>query len=318
MGGQPAYVSTWQKALHLYTNYGCTEVVWLLSLPLLAALLGDRRRRAYLVGFPIVLGLTFANPLLYDLVARNLTSYPTYFRLWWLLPVGPGLAALLALVGRFVSRASAPAGRPLVLTPLAVTAVGLLVLALLPGLYVWSPRNSFIGPLGTPHLARNLEKVPPDLIPLAEFMAHDPEISNTRLLCDEQVATFLNGSYRQFRYVLPRPLYVGNTAEFLERWLLARVLVQGPLPAQFTDAEVAFFHSQFSEPAARAVIKPTAAGRPQVDVGALLARHRVKYILSGPGDRPETGFRRYGYHILRRQGDFVLWQAVETAAERDP
>jgi hypothetical protein len=312
MGGQPAYVSTWLNALHFYTNYGCAELAWLLSLPLLAALLGDRRRQAYLVGFPLVLGLTFANPLLYHVVARNLTSYPTYFRLWWLLPIGPGLAALLALVARFLSRALDPAGgRSLVLTPLAVTGVGLLLMGLMPGLYVWSPRNSFIGPLGTPHPAQNLDKVPSDLRPLAELLARDPEISSTRILCDEQVATFLNGSYRQFRYVLPRPLYVGNTAEFLERWLLARLLIRGPLPAKFSDAEIAFFRSQFSPQAVTAVIKPTTGGRPQVEAGELLERYRVKYILSGPGDRPTNDFRRYGYRILRRQGDFVLWQRTE-------
>ena len=90
----------WSNEILRYTYLGSAELVWLLTLPLLAEFLGDRRRRAYLVTFPVVLVLTFANPLFFDLVATRLTSYHTYYRLLWLFPVGAGLGALLAFRDR--------------------------------------------------------------------------------------------------------------------------------------------------------------------------------------------------------------------------
>ena len=55
---------------------------------------------------------------------------------------------------RFLSRVLAPASHPrAVAPPLALAAAGLAVTCLLPGIYVWSSANSFIGPLGTPHVA---------------------------------------------------------------------------------------------------------------------------------------------------------------------
>ena len=309
LGSRPFYMQHWLMAVTYYTRHGSAEIVWLLTLPLQAALLHDPHRRSYLIWFPLVLGLTFANPLLFHVVAAKVSSYSTYMRIWWLLPVAPGLAVLFALTVRFLARVL-PRGNAM---PLA--AAGLLASFALPGLYVWSPRNSFIGPLGTPHLAETLEKMPADLKPIARRLADDPEIRSVRILCNEQVASFLTPYTRDFRFVQTRPLYTpgmlavtGRPAEGLERHYLASLISSGRPPAKATAETWTNLRAHYGDEAFVRMFGPPAALQITDDAGTLLTRYHVKYVITAPGDRPTAVLPENGYEIILRRGAFILWQ----------
>jgi hypothetical protein len=310
------YRSPWLEALVLYGPYGSAEVIWLFSLPIVAALLGVRRRGVYLIVFPLLLGITFANPLLYDVVAPHVTSYYTYYRLWWLFPVGPGLAVLLALTVRFLCR-TAFAGVRSAHLPLGLAAAGLVFSFALPGICIWSPRDEFTGPLCTPTLADNLDKLPPDLVPLAQCLAQDPEVRHGRVLCGDVVATFLAPYSRDFRFVQTRPMYTlylfataGKPREGLERHLLDVIRHHGGVPAEFDVVDWAELRFLGDDDAVQRMFGSPPRMPADLDVGTLLARYNVIYVLTDPTDQPGRVFKENGYRVVKQQGSFVLWQKV--------
>jgi hypothetical protein len=312
--------AVWFSILHgPYAGDGSAEVVWVLTLPLLAALVPRGPAKGYLVIFPILLFLTFGNPLLHDLVATLLTSHATYFRHWWLYPVGPGLAVLLALSARLLS---ASFGRlSSAWWPLAAAGAGLALSWVLPGLYVWSPRNNYLGtPLTAPHLAENAEKMPAGLLAIARRLSDDPDISRYRILCDLQAASFLGPYSRDFHFVHARwrdtaslLLHAGRPREALERVLLAQLLVYDqpiepfpPPPAQLSK--------DVGEAVAAALLAPEVTAEPLPDLAALLARYRVKYVITMPGQGTRSGkvFEECGYRVVLDEGGCQLWQAPKT------
>lgn len=309
--GRPPSLATWTQVVNGYAPIRGAEVLWLLSLPILAMLLPDRRSAVYWIGFPIMLALTFANPFAYDLVARQLTSYFTYYRLLWLFPVGPGLGAMVAMTARFLATGwGVTTGRAAVTVPLGVAGLFVLAISAIPGLYVWSPRNSFIGPLGTPHLAQNAEKIPADLVPLVRRVQVDPDVSDVRVLCDEQVASFLTAYAPRLRFVQTRAMYtayylkeVGRPAEGQERCVLASVLQFG----ESDGGSLANLQAIFGEEGMANLF----GGRSSTsDIGTLLLRYRVRYVIVAPGDQGADVWLRWGYRQVEHQGDFVLWQAA--------
>jgi hypothetical protein len=312
----PADLSTWKSAVESYTSRGCAEVVWLLSLPLLAVLLRDNWRRTYFVAFPVVLGLTFANPLLYDFIARHLTSYVTYSRTWWLFPVGPGLAALFALS----VRALALGGRSRIGEALAsvVAAVGLLVTFGLPNLYVWSSRNNFLGVLGKPELASNLEKIPADLVPLVRLLADKPDIRQSRILCTEQVASFLTPYSRDFRFVQTRAgctayeLYrVGRGTEGLERFAMTRVLRGEPLPRELSKVIYGELTAVFGAEQFQQIFEPCYRDKECPSFRALCDRYHVRYVVTSPEDQADVLLADAGFRVEQRSGKCALWSRPE-------
>jgi hypothetical protein len=312
----PAELSTWKSALESYTSRGCAEVVWLLSLPLLAVLLRDKRRRTYLVVFPVVLGLTFANPFLYDFVARHLTSYVTYCRAWWLFPVGPGLAALFALSVRALSLKGRGRSGEALATATAVA--GLLVTFGLPNLYVWSSQNNFLGALGKPELASNLEKIPADLAPLVPILAEKADIRQSRILCTEQVASFLTPYSRNFRFVQTRPgctayeLYrLGRGTEGLERFAMTRVLRGESLPKKLSKVIYGELTAIFGAEQFQQVFEPSYRDKECPSFPALCDRYHVRYVVTSPDDQCDASLQEAGFRLEQRNGKCALWSRPE-------
>jgi hypothetical protein len=313
----PGHSRSWQAALAYYTEHGCAEVIWILSLPILAILLAARWRRAYLVIFPLVLGLTFANPLFYDIVAQHLTSYVTYARVWWLLPVAPGLGALLALSVRALVKGAR--GRLEVGLALFVTAAALLLTAALPNLYVWSPRNNFLGSLGAPRLAENMEKMPAGLKSIAQLLADAPNIRQTRLLCNEQVASFLTPYSRDFRFVQTRPLYTpyrlyeaGRGQEGLERYAMSRVLQGEPIPWDLSKVNYTELKAIFGDQAFFQVFESYFEHQRHLTFRELCDRLHVEYVVTGPDDRPAPLLADSGFRVLQRSDAFILWHRARS------
>ena len=254
----------WFLDLH-YANSGegSADLLWLLLLPLLVLLVRDRRRLAYLVFFPALLLATFANPFLYRLVTAHVTSPEGYYRLFWLLPIGPGLGVLLALLARLAERladARSPGRWPHL--PVAVTAAGMLLLAVLPDTYVWGPRNR-LGDFMFPSVGQNPEKMPPDLLAIARRLDSDPAIGHARILCGEEVSSFLTPWSSKFRFVVTRPMYLGKLGpeperrQAIERYFLMLLAHQRRVHLQ----------DYFPRPA---------------DLPALLKKYHVGYIVTPP------------------------------------
>ncbi len=315
------------KLKDAYAGDGSAEVVWVLTLPVLAALLPRGPAKGYLVLFPLLLFVTFGNPLLLDLVATLLTSHATYFRHWWLYPVGPGLAVLLALSARLLA---AGLGR-LASTwwPLAAAAAGLGFSWLLPGLYVWGVRNDYLRPpntpvgasLSAPHLAENAEKMPAGLLAIARRLADDPDVSHVRILCDLQAVSFLAPYSRDFRFVHGRwrdtaglLAAAGRPREAVERVLLEQALVYDRQPAA-APPSLRQLSADIGEPLAAGLLSaPEVTAGPWLDLPGLLERYRVKYVITSPGKGtgPGTVFAQCGYRVVFERGGFQLWQAPAT------
>jgi hypothetical protein len=323
IGGVPVQEPTWFSKIVTYTYSGSAEVIWLFTLPLMAALVRERRQSAYFVLFPALLALTFINPFLFRLVATQFTSYATYYRLLWLFPVGTGLAALLALTVRFLLLCWGVSARRTAALGVAATALALVGTFLLPGIYVWSPRNSFIGPLGTPHLAENLEKMPADLIPIAKLLEEDPTIAQGRILCNLEAASFLAPCSLEFRFVQTRPNPYGPSppgrpVAGLEPYLLLVVLQEGrfpplkdegrwQMPLTYTKFEWEALGQAYGEKSIKS-LKDAVATDPRGLLRDMLEYHKVNYVLFGPGNRSANLFEEVGCRLVCRRGQFSLWR----------
>ncbi len=316
---------TWYRGfiyLHYYIHFGSSERIWLLSLPLLSLLLGDRRRQAYLIFFPIVALLTFANPFLADLVATYLTSYHTYFRVYWLVPVACGLGATLALLSRLLSKSlpetfptwaiwQHPAVQPLL--PMAIALLGLLGSMLTPTKYVWSGDNlRLIIPDAPPQrLAENPAKMPADLMAIADQLLSDEGISQTNILATEEVVSYLTPLSRDFRFVHTRTIYTlqlfdrgGRREEGQKRYLLS-LLFQGKLPQKENSPPRQFRNEYYP--------LPKFPNPPVTLDKRLLAKWldelRVRYAITPHFAEPKAkdGLQAVGFREVWRGRQFTLW-----------
>jgi hypothetical protein len=328
-----AAASRWLAALAQHIDHGSAEVIWVVTLPFLALLLANRRRQAYLVAFPLILLLTFANPLLCGLVMNRVTTAFAYQRILWLFPVGPGMGALMALVAR--QTGSGCTGRAAVLLPLGVCGLGVAGMALFfPGRYVWSANNNYT-PFMVPRRAENLEKMPADLLSIARILAADPAIDHGRILCNEEVSSFLTPCSNQFRFVVTRTIYTlsylgraGRAREAGERCYLYLVVQGGSIALHFDLADRAFLNGYLG-PKITAELFESSSLPSLKDVPALLDRYCVRYIVASPPPRsPQESapapaaeewraelvrqraklFEQLGYEPAYHGREYVLWQ----------
>lgn len=330
VAGDPALTTApdsweWYRGLanfHYHTAYGSAEWMWLLLLPLLSLLILERHRRGYLVVFPILAWLTFANPFLADVVATYLTSYLTYFRVYWLLPVAVGLGTTLALVSRLLSKtlpALGPAGerwhrlRSLLPLPLGLALGGLVATMFLPTVYVWSGWNvQILVPKAPTHpVADNPAKVPRELLAIADRLLNDPDITRVRLLAPEQVVNYLTPLSRDFRFVQTRALYTlymfdmaGRREEGQKRYLLS-LLLTGELPQAPSDPPRSFsnpYYPRFTFP------RPPRKLEAQV-LSEWLDELQVRYAITPEhlGPRVEAGLASVGFVAVEKGERYTLW-----------
>jgi Family of unknown function (DUF6077) len=291
--------SNWFQEFHNQAGGGSAEIIWIASLPLLAALLGGPRPRAYLVAYPALLLLTFANPFLCNAVTAYVTTAHGYYRIFWLFPVGTGLAALLALLARLAERAQErylPFQVPH--AALVVCGLGLAVSALPPGKFVWGLANN-LGPFMTPRRAENLEKMPPDLLVIAERLDRDPHVQDGQILCGEEVSSFLIPYSRSFRLVVTRPMYTiggllsaGQVTEAAEHAFLLAVADRGKL----AEREVGALSVR--------------------DVPRLLDRYQVRFAVSSPvlwasDERVKQAVLREREKLLTENSFYALYRGTE-------
>jgi hypothetical protein len=320
--------SSWSWARGFYFFYwyiqlGSAELMWLFLLPLLGFLLRPRSRLAYPVVFPLLFLLTFANPFLTDVVATYLSSYWTYFRVLWLLPVAVGLAASFALLVRLLSRGLVAwpgfAENPRIqrLLPIALTIAGLVATMFLPTLYVWSGDNiAMLGvllPEAASHpVADNLAKVPAELIHIAEQLLADPEIDEVRILAPDMVTSYFTPYSPRFRYVQTRMLYTmylfdkaGRREEGWKRFLLSLIL-EGHLPQAEGEPPKEYLNPYYTLP-------PYPNPRRTLDrkvITAWLDEFHVRYAVTPHWDlkKAQPKLEQTGFRPVWQGKQYTLWR----------
>jgi hypothetical protein len=213
---------------------------------------------------------------------------------------------------------------------LAIALLGTVLYALLPGYSVWSTEND-LGPYMTPHRALNPEKMPSDLLPIAKLMAEDPHIVDGRILCHEDVASFLTPYSRAFRFVLTRPMYLNNFVttrprEAIERYFLSIVMDAGRFGPALEDRDWEYLRTKIGD---STVAKWRRSAPALQEVPDLLKKFRVRYIVAGPMlDAPDELLREKlfqqredlllenGYREVYRGTQYSLW--IRPESDSDP
>jgi hypothetical protein len=171
---------------------------------------------------------------------------------------------------------------------LAVTVGGLLLLALLPGCYVWSLDNK-VGAFMFPQIGQNLEKMPPDLLASGRLLEQDDDIEQGTILCGEEVASFFTPWSKKFRFVVTRPMYTFGCfgldeacRESNERYFLMLVAQHGVYaPARRELDTLRDLGPAVSPQSVKEIL--ASPSLPQLDtLTPLLDRYRVRYVIPPP------------------------------------
>jgi hypothetical protein len=248
--------------------------------------------------------------------------------------VGPDLAILFALVGRFCARLArpAPSWRQVVL-PASVALAGVIVLAALPGRFVWGPFNRF-GAYMYPRVGQNLPKMPPDLLTIAQRMSTDTGTGKRTILCGEEIASYLIPWSDRFGYVVIRTFYLpGNGLDPSQhdasaRYFLTLMAQGGRFAEQLYNARLLLGNTRLIPTdlvdGTRPVPRPASDNLPRLDdVPRLLDQYRVDYVitslpvwLTGPAkyqfgrrlmaDRDEL-LRQLGFREVYSGREHSLW-----------
>ena len=314
IGGQVPFSWSWMTGLlylSMYCSDGAWEALWLLSLPILGLLVGGRAR-AYLVWFPLLLLATFANPLLADPVAAFLTSYATYFRVYWLLPIAVGIGSLAALLTRSVIFSQSWSSGVRDGAAFMIASTMLAATFALPGLYVWGQANvGMMSFRGAHPMPDNLMKMPAGLRTIADRLLSDPDLENKRILCHESITNYLTPYSRRFRFVQTRELYTlymfdqaGRRQEGQERYLLS-LFLDRVVPQQAGDPPLTVQHPYYAIPPF-----PDPPRRITADVvEGYLRDLKVGYVILYLGNDPDRGphLHRWGFRRRQVSGRYVLW-----------
>lgn len=215
---------------NLLSTMGRFDLVWLMLIPMQAIFIADRSARTYLIRYPAIVLLTFANPAFSEFIQKHFTSVVTYDRIIWTLPIGIGLGTLLAGVIRLTSLLVVQSSSSISTCILLVILGGGYVV---PRLVFCDFRHDPLKALGMnsfqrSRLARNLEKMPPDMKSIAHHLELDPILESTRILTDFKAAYFLAPYSHRFRFVESRFMHTpylfalaGRQMEGLERSFLS-------------------------------------------------------------------------------------------------
>ncbi len=335
----------WFATLLVHAGRGSVEILWVVLLPLVAALLPGPRGRGLLVIYPALVLATVANPWLRPLVAGRLTTDMGYYRLFWLFPVGAGLASATALLARLAERwLHRKSPRPSAQFALGAALALATLAGFLPGRYVWSPAND-VGPFMTPRRAENPEKMPADVLAIARLLARDPDRGAGTVLAPEEVAAFLTPYSRDFRMVFTRPGYTtgyltraGRPREAVERYFLGEIVKRFALMPRLGEEDWKFLAGYLGkDTAGEYAASPSQPEFPR-DFARLLDRYGVHFAVTMPPlqiERPtaaETAacrmvfresmtaaFRDAGFQaVFRGREGYILWKRDTVPGLRPP
>lgn len=275
---------SWRRSLfHCVNTRGASLFVWIMLLPPLAAMITARGARAILVWVPVGLALTVLSPAAFDVVAGGLTSYHTYYRLFWLLPMGLGTAVGLALAADYISSSFRWPSRAPHRSALPLMLAFVCGLASLPDHFAWSYWDP--GTAEDPGICwrRNLYKVPDDLLPLLGRLDGGGPAEG-RCLFQEKLSMFVSPYYVNRAYVSTRKMYTVDAC--------AAALEQED-GSERVDLSTRFLAGRMEDgPATRLVAR--------LGVTSVLVEH--------PSGAVEQQLERLGFRRAQQSGPYQLWE----------
>ncbi len=151
---------------------------------------GNRQSKIYAVFLPLALFLGIWNPLTGAFIARWVTKVPSYWRVFWLLPLGPSIA----YAGCLMEEEYRSCLRLRILSILAAC-----LALILPGKWMFSSSNGFL-------TAKNTERLPQESLILGQEMV--TESTQPLVLACDALATTLRQKYLDLSLVYSRPQYI--------------------------------------------------------------------------------------------------------------
>ena len=110
---------------------------------LIIFIIGTKTARAFFVYTPLLMFLTIWNPTVGKIVAETVTKAPSYWRVFWLIPVGPAICYATVLLW---NKTRGRINKGIILV------IGVLALCV-PGTWMFTEENHFV-------MANNVEKIP--------------------------------------------------------------------------------------------------------------------------------------------------------------
>lgn len=174
---------------HVFENFfgsGMLYFVLYILAVLIILVLGNARAKISFVFTPVVLFLSIWNPITGKIVAETLTKAPSYWRVFWLLPVGLALSYAVVLVAARLNYDS----------------VGVLlgcILIVIPGTWMFSTENNFVR-------ATNVERIPEEVIGFSHTFLEENE--RPVILASDDLSTTLRQKYNQVELIFSRHQYI--------------------------------------------------------------------------------------------------------------
>lgn len=176
------FMKFWGEGRLYLVLYGAAVVLILLW--------GNVSAKLYMVFSPLAMALSIWNPYLGRLVAENVTKVPSYWRVFWLLPVGISLSYVIVLIHQKIQQKKFISYIVLLLGFLAVS---------FPGKWMFSQANGFL-------VAKNAEKLPEEVISFGESIIEEKEYPIV-LGCDD-FSTTLRQKFTQIELISSRYQYI--------------------------------------------------------------------------------------------------------------
>lgn len=149
-------------------------------------ILGDPKGKILCIGTPILLLIGVWNPIMAPFIAKHLTMVPSYWRVFWLLPIDYAIAYCAVLLLR---------KRKVYILGMAVLIAGVLF----SGKYMFTDVNYFVQ-------AENKERIPQTILNLGKVIDNE-KTTQTVLACDS-AATTLRQEYNNIELIFSRYQYV--------------------------------------------------------------------------------------------------------------
>lgn len=151
---------------------------------------GNKLEKIYIIYTPLALLLGIWNPWMGRVIAEKITMTPSYWRVFWLIPVGQGIAiALIILYEKVMKRKFV---RYLYLA-------AALLLCAVPGRWMFSKENGFI-------VSNNVEKMPDEAVTFGKLIIS--ENPGAKVLGCDAFSTTLRQKYTDMELIFSRYQYI--------------------------------------------------------------------------------------------------------------
>lgn len=173
-----------------FMGEGKLYIVFFLISVAIIAMLGNIYTKIYLIWTPIVLFMTIWNPWIGRIVAENITMTPSYWRVFWLLPLGPAIVTAFVLLYERTKTHR--------IIQICLMGIALIALAV-PGKWMFTYDNGF-------NYSNNIQKVPEETLIFGQYIVNKEK--RAVVLAVDELSTTFRQQYVDLELVYSRPQYI--------------------------------------------------------------------------------------------------------------